>query len=39
MTETGRAAIAKHWFVDELGPWSGEQQAAYEKLHKELGIQ
>ena len=38
-TEIGRAAIAKHWFVDETGPWSVEQQAAYEKLHKELGIQ
>jgi hypothetical protein len=38
-TEIGRAAIAKHWFVDETGPWSAEQHAAYEKLHKELGIQ
>jgi hypothetical protein len=38
-TEIGRAAIAKHWFVDESGPWSAEQQAAHEKLHKELGIQ
>jgi hypothetical protein len=37
-TDIGRAAIAKHWFVDETGPWSTEQQAAYEKLHKELGI-
>jgi tetratricopeptide (TPR) repeat protein len=39
MTDIGRAAIAKHWFVDETGPWSTEQQAAYEKLHKELGIE
>jgi hypothetical protein len=38
-TEIGRAAIAKHWFVDESGPWSAEQGAAHEKLHKELGIQ
>jgi tetratricopeptide (TPR) repeat protein len=38
-TDIGRAAIAKHWFVDETGPWSTEQQAAYEKLHKELGIE
>jgi hypothetical protein len=38
-TEIGRAAIAKHWFVDESGPWSAEQQAAHEKLHKELGLQ
>jgi hypothetical protein len=37
-TDIGRAAIAKHWFVDKTGPWSDEQQAAYEKLHKELGI-
>ncbi len=38
-TEIGRAAIAKHWFVDESGPWSADQQAAHQKLHKELGIQ
>ena len=38
-TEIGRAAVAKHWFVDGTGPWSVEQQAAYEKLHKELGIE
>ncbi|HET9375330.1 MAG TPA: hypothetical protein VFO40_10170, partial [Chthoniobacterales bacterium] len=38
-TDIGRAAIAKHWFVDETGPWSTEQQTAYEKLHKELGIE
>jgi hypothetical protein len=38
-TDIGRAAIAKHWFVDQTGPWSEEQQTAYEKLHKELGIQ
>jgi hypothetical protein len=37
-TEIGRAAVAKHWFVDQTGPWSQEQQAAYEKLHKDLGI-
>jgi tetratricopeptide (TPR) repeat protein len=37
-TEIGRAAVAKHWFVDQTGPWSVEQQAAYEKLRKELGI-
>lgn len=38
-TDIGRAGIAKHWFADQTGPWSEEQQAAYEKLHKELGIQ
>ena len=36
-TEIGRAASAKHWFVDERGPWSDREQAAYEALHKELG--
>ena len=38
-TEIGRAAISKHWFVDQSGPWSTEQQAALEKLHKELEVQ
>jgi hypothetical protein len=38
-TKIGRADIAKHWFVDQPGPWSGQQQAAYDALHKELGIQ
>jgi hypothetical protein len=38
-TDIGREAIAKHWFVDQQGPWSNEQQASYEKLHKELGIE
>ena len=27
-TEIGRAAAAKHWFVDEAGPWSQQQQEA-----------
>jgi hypothetical protein len=37
-TNIGRAALAKHWFVDQTGPWSQEQQAAYKKLHQELGL-
>ena len=37
-TKIGRLAVAKHWFVDETGPWSEEQTAAEEKLHKDLGI-
>jgi tetratricopeptide (TPR) repeat protein len=37
-TDIGRAAIARHWFVDQTGPWSNEQQVAYEKLHQDLGI-
>jgi hypothetical protein len=35
-TEIGQAAIARHWFVDRLGPWCEQQQAAYEKMHHEL---
>jgi hypothetical protein len=37
-TKIGRQAVAKHWFVSESGPWSAEQQAAYDKLHKDLGL-
>jgi hypothetical protein len=37
-TEIGRAAIAKHWFVNQDGPWSSEQQSALEASHKKLGI-
>lgn len=29
--------MARHWFVDAQGPWSEEQQAAYDSMHKELG--
>jgi hypothetical protein len=34
----GGAAIAKHWFVDQSGPWSTSQREAYEALHKELHL-
>ncbi|MFL6540563.1 MAG: hypothetical protein ACJ8HU_07360 [Chthoniobacterales bacterium] len=27
-TQIGRAAVAKHWFVDQDGPWSREETAA-----------
>jgi hypothetical protein len=37
-TKIGRSALAKHWFVNESGPWSEEQAAAEDKLHKDLGI-
>jgi hypothetical protein len=37
-TKIGRLAVAKHWFVNETGPWSEEQAAAEEKLRKDLGI-
>jgi hypothetical protein len=35
-TNIGRADIAKHWFVDQEGPWSKAEQEAYQALHKEL---
>jgi hypothetical protein len=38
-TEIGRAARARHWFVDETGPWSAAQQQAYEAMRKELGLE
>jgi hypothetical protein len=37
-TDIGRAAIAKHWFVDQIGPWSNAQQNAHDALHKELNL-
>ena len=38
-TEIGRAAVAKHWFVDESGTWSKAQEEAHQALQKELNIQ
>jgi hypothetical protein len=37
-TEIGRAAIEKHWFVDQSGPWSTAQRETYDALHKELNL-
>jgi hypothetical protein len=37
-TQIGRADIAKHWFVDQEGAWSTQQQQAYETMHKELRL-
>jgi hypothetical protein len=37
-TQIGRAAVAKHWFVDEEGPWSAAEREAHDALHKELKI-
>ena len=37
-TEIGRTAIAKHWFIDQGGPWSSAEQQAYEAFHKELHL-
>ena len=38
-TDIGKAALAKHWFVQESGPWNELQQAAHDALQKELGIE
>jgi hypothetical protein len=35
-TNIGRADIAKHWFVDQEGPWSEAEHEAYQALHKAL---
>lgn len=35
-TKIGRAAAVKHWFVDEAGPWSQEQQEASDAETKKL---
>jgi hypothetical protein len=37
-TQIGRAAIEKHWFVDQKASWSQAQQEAYEAMHKELNL-
>jgi hypothetical protein len=37
-TTIGRAAIARHWFVEQSGPWSQEQQSAHDALSKELNL-
>ena len=37
-TSIGSAVIAKHWFVDQTGPWGSDQQKAYDALHKELHL-
>lgn len=38
-TEIGRSAVAKHWFVDQSGDWTREQQQGLENLHQEAGLQ
>ena len=38
-TELGRQASAKHWFVDMSGPWSDREGAAFDAMHKELGLE
>jgi len=35
-TKIGQADIAKHWFVDQKGPWSTAEEEAYRAMHKGL---
>lgn len=35
-TNIGRADIAKHWFVDQEGPWSKAERESYQTTDKEL---
>ncbi len=35
-TNIGQADVAKHWFVDQSGPWSTAEEEAHRALHKEL---
>ena len=37
-TDIGRSAIARHWFVDQTGPWSTEQAANRQAMRQQLGI-
>ena len=37
-TKIGQTDRAKHWFVDQEGPWSAPEQQGYEAFHKKLGI-
>jgi len=37
-TQIGRAAIEKHWFVDQKGLWSQAQDEAYKAMHKEFNL-
>ena len=35
-TNIGQADTAKHWFVDQSGPWSTAEEEAYRAMHKQL---
>jgi hypothetical protein len=35
-TKIGQADMAKHWFIDQTGPWSTVEEEAYRGMHKEL---
>jgi hypothetical protein len=36
-TKIGGQASTTHWFVDANGPWSTEQAADYDAMHKAFG--
>src|SRR5262245_15878752 len=38
-TEIGRAAIEKHWFVDQQGPWSTAQEQEHAAMQKEFNLE
>ncbi len=38
-TTIGSLVVSKHWFVDQSGPWSQQQQADLATLHHELGLE
>jgi len=38
-TKIAQTDRAKHWFVDQEGPWSKAEQKAYQAFHKELGLE
>jgi hypothetical protein len=35
----GRAAMARHWFVDDQGPWSKAEEEAHQSMAKELKLE
>jgi hypothetical protein len=37
-TKIGQADMVKHWFTDQTGPWSTDEEEAYRAIHKELKI-
>ncbi len=38
-TKIGQADMAKHWFIDQTGPWSTAEEEAYRAMHKELKLE
>ena len=38
-TKIGKDVLAKHWFIDEPGPWSTALKTQADTLHKQFGIQ